>query len=70
MTMTTTEPEKKTKTARYRAQQANAHGPCPAGSCKHPPIDHRPIAGPLKQHLCYHCMATCTPTPPRGIKIR
>lgn len=47
---------------RERAQRANNEGPCPAGKCKHPPADHRPIAN-TKQHYCYHrdCMELCAP---------
>jgi hypothetical protein len=48
------------RTGKDRARDANNHGPCPTGGCKHPPVDHRPIAA-SRQHFCYHrdCMQTC-----------
>lgn len=54
--------DKKKSKSKARAQQLNNKGPCPAGNfnCKHPPLDHRPIAGE-KAHFCYGpgCMGIC-----------
>lgn len=45
---------------RLELQKANNKGQCPARSCEHPPVDHRPVAG-TKDHFCYakKCMAVC-----------
>lgn len=59
--------QKKQKSARrISAQEANQKNPCPVNSCKHPPIDHRPVAH-SKAHFCYGagCMSTCGPVPAR-----
>ncbi len=57
-------PQKSKRSGKVRAQQLNNQGPCPSGRCKHPPVDHRPVAG-TKDHFCYgkDCMQTCSPNP-------
>lgn len=56
------QPSKPTSARRARAQHFNNHGPCPCGTCKHPPADHRPVAH-SKAQFCYgpDCMTVCVP---------
>lgn len=55
--------KKKKSPSKLAAQHRNNKGPCPGGlhrTCKHPPIDHRPIAN-TRRHFCYakSCMTEC-----------
>lgn len=48
----------KKKKRRELRQDWNNKGPCPTRKCKHPPVDHRPIAH-TDRHYCYNCMNVC-----------